>query len=163
MAKDASFDIISEVDMAEMDNALNLVGKEIANRFDFKGSISKVTRNNNELSIVADDDMKLNSVHDILENKLIKRSIQIGFLDYQEPEHALGGNVKQTVLIKQGLDKDSAKKITKFIKNNKFKANAQIQDDKIRVSSAKRDTLQEIIKALKEEDFGVVLEFDNYR
>ncbi|OGI06877.1 MAG: YajQ family cyclic di-GMP-binding protein [Candidatus Margulisbacteria bacterium GWF2_35_9] len=163
MAKDSSFDIVSEVDLFEVDNAINMTMKEIQTRFDFKGSISKITRTENTIDILTDNDTRLNNIHDILEGKLVKREIQIGFLDYKEEEVALGGNIKQQIIIKQGIDKETSKEITKFIKTTKLKANAQIQDSKIRVTSAKKDVLQSLIHELKQHDFGIVLQFDNYR
>lgn len=160
---DFSFDIVSEVDLSEMDNAVNMAMKEIANRFDFKGSISKISRSDKQLDLLADDEMKLRNVRDVLETKLAKREISLKFLDYQKEESSLGGHVKQVVLIKQGLSKEKAKEITTFIKQSRIKVNAQIQDTKIRVSSPKKDVLQEAIHALRGQDFGIVLQFENYR
>ncbi len=160
---DFSFDIVSELDFAELDNAINLAMKEIQNRFDFKGSISNISRSNSELDLLSDDDMKLTNVKDILETKMAKRNISLKFLDYQKEEHALGGNVKQKVVIKQGLSKEKAKEITTFLKTTKIKVNAQINDDKIRVSSPKKDALQDAMSALRAHDFGIVLMFNNYR
>jgi len=163
MAKDSSFDIVSEVDLFEIDNAINMALKEILNRFDFKGSISKITRTENTIDILTDNETRLTNIQGVLENKIIKRNIQIGFLEFKPEEEALGGNMKQQVIIKQGIDKETSKKITKFIKTTKMRANAQIQDSKIRVSSPKKDVLQNLIQELKKEDFGIVLQFENYR
>jgi hypothetical protein len=160
---DFSFDIVSEIDLAELDNAVNMAMKEIQNRFDFKGSISEIVRNDKSLNLLGDDDMKLRNVIDILESKLVKRNISLKFLDYQKIDQALGGNVKQEVIIKQGLSKEKAKEITTFIKTTKLKVNAQINDDKIRVSSAKKDSLQETMQALRAHDFGIELNFNNFR
>ena len=163
MADNHTFDIESTADLSEIDNAINMAMKEILTRFDFKGSISKIVRSDKKIEILADDDMKLKNVKDILETKLAKRNISIRFLDYQKEEHALGGNVKQAVLIKQGLSKEKAKEITTFVKESKLKVNTQIMDDKIRVSSPKIDTLQETMGLLKNKDLGIVLQFKNFR
>ena len=160
---DSSFDIVSEVDLAEVDNAINMGMKEIQNCFDFKGSISNIERKDKEIDLLGDDDMKLRNVIDILETKLTKRNISLKFFDYQKEETALGGNVKQKVPIKQGLGKEKAKELTTFIKNSKIKVNAQINDDKIRVSSPKKDFLQDCMTALRGHDFGIVLQFNNFR
>ncbi|MDD5455912.1 MAG: YajQ family cyclic di-GMP-binding protein [Candidatus Margulisbacteria bacterium] len=163
MADNHTFDIESCADLSEIDNAVNMAMKEISTRFDFKGSISKVVRADKKIELLADDDMKLKNVKDILENKLTRRNISLRFLDYQKEEHALGGNVKQEVLIKQGLSKEKAKEITTFIKESKLKVNTQIMDDKVRVSSPKIDTLQETMGLLKNKDLGIVLQFKNFR
>ncbi len=160
---DFSFDIVSEIDLAELDNAINMGMKEITTRFDFKGSISEIKRSDKTVNLLADDDMKLRNVIDILEGKLVKRNISLKFLDYQKIDTALGGNVKQDVIIKQGLSKEKAKELTTFIKTTKLKVNAQINDDKIRVSSAKKDALQETMSALRGHDFGIELSFNNFR
>ena len=163
MADNYSFDIVSDLDMNELDNAINMTLKEIANRFDFKGSKCSLTRSDKQLDLAADDDMKLRSLIEILETKMAKRLISIRFLDYQLAEAGLGGTMKQVILIKKGLSKEKAKEITTAVKNSKIKINAQIIDDKIRVISPKKDVLQEAIQFLKKEDFGIELQFSNYR
>ncbi len=163
MSKDASFDIVSEIDLNEMDNAINMAMKEVVNRFDFKGSCASIKRNESSLELLADDDTRMNNLIDILENKMIKRELSIKFLDPQGVIEALAGNVKQTVLIKQGLSQEKIKEINKFVKDAKFKVKTQIIGDKIKVTAPKRDELQAVIQALKSEDFSVVLQFTNYR
>jgi cyclic-di-GMP-binding protein len=163
MSKDFSFDIVSELDMNEMDNAINMARKEIANRFDFKGSIAEINRTDNTIELLADNDIRIKNLLDIIENKMIKRDLHIKFLDPQKIQDSLGGNVKQTILIKQGLSKEKLKEINKFIKDNKLKVKTQIIDDKLKVFSPKKDELQETMKLLQNQDFEVVLQFDNYR
>lgn len=158
-----SFDITSEVDLNELDNAINMAMKEINNRFDFKGSVSKISRSNKEIEIISDDEMKLRNVKGILEGKMIKRDISPRFLDYQKSENSLGGNFRQIVLIKQGISKEKAKELNQFIKKSKLKVNTQINDDKIKVVSPKKDILQQAIQKLKNEDFGIELHFGNFR
>lgn len=163
MAKDFSFDIVSEADLTEVNNAINTATKEVANRFDFKGSISKITLNELNLELVADDDMRMKNLIQILEGKLVKRGIDLGFLDYQKVEDSLGGNVKQVIALKNGITTEKAKEINKSLRDAKIKVNPQIQGDKIRVASAKKDALQDAMQFLKGQDFGIVLEFNNFR
>ncbi|MDD4527437.1 MAG: YajQ family cyclic di-GMP-binding protein [Candidatus Margulisbacteria bacterium] len=163
MSKDSSFDIVSEVDLSEMDNAINMAMKEVNTRFDFKGSCADIKRKENSLELMADDETRMANLIDILENKMIKREIHIKFLDPQGIVDSLGGNVKQTILIKQGLTTEKSKEISKFIRDAKFKVKSQINGDKLKVTAAKKDELQTVIQSLKNEDFGVVLQFTNYR
>lgn len=163
MAKDASFDIVSKVDMQEVDNAVNQSKKEIAQRFDFRGSKSEITADNDEVKILADDDYKLKSVIDILQSKLFKRGISIKNLEYGKIEDASQGMVRQIIKIKQGIDTELAKKIVKDIKVTKTKVQTQIMDDQIRVSGKNRDDLQEVISFIKEQNYDLDLQFTNYR
>ena len=141
-----SFDIVSEVDLQEVDNAVNQASKEISNRFDFRGGNSSVNfdKEAKKIKILADDDMKLRSIHQIVEQKMVKRSIDIRALDYGAEQEASGNQIKQEVSLVCGLEKDVAKKITKIIKDSKIKVQAQIQDDQVRVTSKKIDDLQSV-------------------
>lgn len=164
MAKENSFDIVSQVAMQEVDNAVNQTMKEINQRFDFKGSKVQVELTKEEaIKIMADDDYKLSSVIDILQSKLVRRGVSLKFLDYGKIEPAAGGTVRQIITIKQGIPTEKGKEIVATIKKLKLKVQAQIQDDQIRVSGKDRDELQKVIKALKEQDFGIELQFGNYR
>ena len=160
-----SFDIVSEVDLQEVDNAVNQAAKEIGNRFDFRGGNSEVSfdRETKKIKIVADDDMKLRSIHQIVEQKMVKRSIDIRALDYGNEQQASGQQIKQEISLVCGLEKEVAKKITKIIKDSKLKVQAQIQDDQVRVTSKKIDELQNVIQTLKEEEVGLPLQFVNMR
>ena len=165
MADHNSFDVVSEVNMQEVKNALDQTAKELSQRFDFKGSKSRVTLEEEvkALVIVSDDDAKLKSVIDILQNKFVKRGISLKALDYGKVEKALAGTVRQRVVIRQGIASDKAKDITKAIRDGKFKVQAQIQGDQLRVTSKSRDELQTVIAFLKEKDFGIPLQFVNFR
>lgn len=163
MAKEASFDIYSTVDMQEVDNAVNQANKEIGQRYDFKGSISKVEIGEENLKILADDDYKLRSVVEILKTKLINRKIPIKNLNFEKAEAASGGSLRQMVKVQNGIDQDKAKAIVKDIKGLGLKVQAQIMKDQVRVSGKNRDDLQTVIQALKGKDYGVELLFGNYR
>lgn len=163
MAKDESFDVVSVVEMQEVDNAVNQTMKEILQRFDFKGSKTTLKLEEDEVKIAADDDFKLRSVIDILQTKLIKRHVSIKNLDYGKVETASGGSVRQTVKIKQGIEMDKARLMVKDIKGLQLRVQAQIMGDQVRVSGKNRDDLQVVIKFLKEKDYGVELQFVNYR
>lgn len=163
MAKDNSFDIVSEVDMQEMDNSINQSMKEISQRYDFKGSKASISLEKDSLKLAAEDDYKINAILDILRGKMIKRGLSIKCLDPGKIENAFGSTLKQTVEIKKGLDKEKAKEITLYIKDSKLKVQAQIMDDKVRVSSAKKDDLQNVIQLLKSKDFNIDLQFINMR
>lgn len=163
MAKDNSFDIVSKTDFAEVTNALNQTTKEISQRFDFKGSKATVELQQKDLMLSAEDDTKLRNMNDILQSKLVKRGISLKALDYQKVEPAAGGTVRQLVKVQQGIPTDKAKEVVKFIKDGKYKVQASIQGETVRVSGKDRDTLQEVIAALKGKDFGIDMQFDNYR
>ncbi len=162
-SKDSSFDIVSKVDMSEVDNAVNQTEKEISQRFDLKGTNSKVERSGDDLIVTADDDFKLKNVVDILQTKLTKRSVSLKAFEYGKIEHSLGGKVKQAIKIKQGINKDEAKQITTLIKDSKIKVQASIQGDTVRVTGKNRDDLQAVIQALRAADLPINMEFTNYR
>jgi cyclic-di-GMP-binding protein len=163
MAKENSFDIVSKTDYAEITNALNQTAKEISQRFDFKGSKAAAELADKDLVLTAEDDTRLRNMNDILQSKLLKRGVSIKALDYQKVEPAAGGTVRQLVKVQQGIPTDKAKEVVKFIKDNKFKVQASIQGETVRVSGKDRDTLQEVIAALKGKDFGIDMTFDNFR
>lgn len=163
MAKDSSFDIVSKVDFSEVTNAINITMKEISTRYDFKGSKSKVTLDNEELVLVSDDEYKLEQLKDVLLSKMIKRGIPIKNLDYGKIEGASGGTVRQRAKLVQGIDKENAKKINTLIKNSGLKVKSQVQDDQVRVTAKSRDDLQAIIAAVKEADLSIDVQFVNYR
>ena len=165
MAKDQSFDVVSHVDMQEADNAVSQTARELATRYDLKDSGSTVTLDKTAatVTIAAPSDFVAGQVRDILESKLIKRSIDLKALTWGDPEAASGGAVRITGNIVNGIEAELARKINKDIKAKKFKAKVQIEGDKLRVSSPKRDILQEIIAFLKGEDYGIPLQFTNYR
>ncbi len=163
MAKAESFDIASRVNMQEVDNAINQTNKEIQQRYDFKKSVSAVSLEEDNLKIISDDDFKLKYVLDILETKLVKRNVPLKNLEYGKIEEASGGTVRQLLKLKQGIETETARKIVKDIKGLKIKAQAQIIDDKVRVSGKNRDDLQKIITFLKEQDYKLELQFTNYR
>lgn len=165
MAQENSFDVVSRVDLPEVQNAVNQSGKEIATRFDFRGSKSKVEWNEKELTLTltSDDEHKLKSVVDIIETKLVKRGVAVKSLDFQKVEPAAGGTVRQDVKVLQGISVEKAREIVKIIKNSKIKAQASIQEDQVRVTGKSRDDLQAVIALLKQQDFGLPLQFTNYR
>jgi len=163
MPQDHSFDIVSKPNMQEVDNAIQMAAKELANRFDFKGSISKIEKVEDKIKLVSEDEFKLKNVSTILQDKLAKRQIPIKFFEFGKIEEALGGTVKQDVTIKQGIPQEKAKEITKLIKASGLKVQAQIQGDEIRVSSKKLDDLQAIIQTIKTANLPLALSFVNYR
>jgi uncharacterized protein YajQ (UPF0234 family) len=165
MADQNSFDVVSKVDMQEAKNAIDQALKEIHQRFDFKGTKTELTlkEKESELLIVSDDEYKLKSVVDILTAKLIKRNVSVKAFEFGTVEPALGGTVRQTAKIQNGLAIEKAKEIVKAVKEGKFKAQAQIQGDQLRVVSKSRDELQVVITFLKSKDFGVDLQYINYR
>lgn len=164
MAKDASFDIVSKVDLQEVSNAVNQAVKEISQRFDLKDSNCEIEWNNEDtINLTAPDDLKLRNIFTIVQEKFIKRNISSKAMDAGKIEHALGGRVKQEIKLIQGIDKDYAKKINTIIKNSKLKVNSQIQEDQLRVSAKNIDDLQAIMKILRAEDLDIDLQFINYR
>ena len=165
MASNHSMDIVSKVNMQEVTNAVNQAMMEIKQRFDFKKSISKIELNTKEhkLALVSDDEFKMKSVVDILQNKLAKRSVSLKALVYGKVENAAGGTARQEISIQQGIPTEKAKDMVKQIKNMKLKVQAQIREMEVRVSGKKIDDLQTIIDLLKEKDFGLPLQFENYR
>lgn len=163
MSKESSFDIVSKVELSEVNNAIQTALKEIENRFDFKGSKSSISLEKEELVLVSDDDFKLSQVKDILLGKLVKRDVPIKNLDYGKIESAAGGTVRQRVKLVQGIDKDNAKKINSIIKDTGLKVKTQIQDDQIRVTGKSKDELQQIINAIRKADLPLEVQFINYR
>lgn len=163
MAKENSFDIVSKTDYAEVTNAINQTTKEVSQRFDFKGSKATIELNGKDLLMSAEDETKLRNMNDIFQGKCVKRGISLKALDYQKIEPAAGGSVRQTVKVQQGIPTDKAKEVVKYIKDEKFKVQASIQGETVRVSGKDRDTLQEVITKLKATDFGIDMQFDNYR
>lgn len=149
--------------MAEVVNAVNQAMKEIGQRFDFKGSQSRIDLEGRELVLTADDEYKLKSVIDILQSKLIKRNVSLKALEYGKVEPAAGGTVRQRIKLQQGIPTEKAREIVKFIKETKAKVQAAIQGDMVRVSGKDRDVLQEVIAKLRAHDFGIDMQFTNYR
>jgi uncharacterized protein YajQ (UPF0234 family) len=158
-----SFDVISEINFQEVDNAINQAKKELAQRFDFKGSKSEIGFENNEIKLVGDDDYKLDSVKQIVETKLIKRGVSPRSLDYQKVETGSMGVLRQVAKLQNGLTKEKAKEIVAVLKDAKFKAQAAIHEDKVRVTSKSIDELQTVIQFLRGKDLGVPLQFTNMR
>jgi uncharacterized protein YajQ (UPF0234 family) len=163
MAKENSFDIVSKTDYSEVTNAINQSMKEVSQRFDFKGSKASVELQGKDLVLTAEDETKLRNINDILQGKLVKRGVSLKALDYQKIEPAAGGTVRQLVKIQQGIPIEKAKEVVKYIKDSKLKVQASIQGETVRISGKDRDTLQEVIAALKAKDFGIDMTFDNYR
>jgi hypothetical protein len=163
MAQQNSFDIVSEVNRAEIVNAINQTTKEVGQRFDFKGSSAKVELEEQSLVLTAEDETRLRNMNDILQQKLVRRGVPLKALTYQKVEPAAGSTVRQKIDIQQGIPTDKAKEIVKFIKDSKAKVQASIQGDVVRVSGKDRDTLQDVIAALKSKEFGIDMQFTNYR
>jgi len=163
MAKENSFDIASKVNLEEVNNALHQTMKEVKQRFDFKGSTSEVRLEEKELVLTSDDEYKLKSLIDIMQQKLVKRKVPLKALSYGKIESALGGTVRQSVSIQQGLSSEKAKEIVRFIRDTKLKVRSTIQADSVRIAGRDRDTLQKVIALLREKDFGIDMQFTNYR
>jgi uncharacterized protein YajQ (UPF0234 family) len=163
MAQEFSFDVVSKTDMQEVANAINQAQKELAQRFDFKGSKSSIELSGEEIVLISDDEGKLVSVKDILETKLVKRHVSLKALDYGKIEQAMGGTVRQRAKIVQGIETDKAKAIVKTIKDAKLKVQASIQSDQVRVVGRNKDDLQRAITLVKENDYGIPVQFTNYR
>ena len=160
-----SFDIVCEVNMQEVDNAVNQAKKELAQRFDFKGSKSSIDfkREEKKIILVADDDFKLRSLTDILAGKLVKRSVPLKSLTFKDPQKIFGGNINQEVEIATGIPKEKAKDLVRIIKDMALKVQPQIEGEKVRVFSPKKDDLQAVIVNLRKIDFPLALSFINYR
>ena len=165
MAKECSFDIVSSVDVQEVDNAFQQTKKEMSQRYDLKGSGSEIALDKGNLivTVTAPSDFVARQVIDIFNTKLIRRGIDIASVQWSKPQAASGGNVKLTGTIVNGIDKELASKISKDIRNEKFKAKPVIEGDKIRVSSTSKDELQAVIAFVKENDYGQPLQYVNYR
>jgi uncharacterized protein YajQ (UPF0234 family) len=158
-----SFDIVSEANMVEVKNAVEQANKEVANRFDFKGSDARVEQKERELTVFADDEFKLGQVRDVLAGKFAKRGVDARFLDIGTPEKIGGDKMKQAITVKNGIETDLAKRIVKLLKDAKLKVTASIQGEAVRVSGAKRDTLQEAIALVRANVTEVPLSYQNFR
>jgi cyclic-di-GMP-binding protein len=163
MAKESSFDVVSKADMNEVRNAVNMAQKEIATRYDFKKSVSAVTIEGDALLLVSDDEGKLRQVVDVLEEKLVRRKVPLKALQYGKVDQALGGTVRQRVEVTQGIPDEKAKAINKLLRQHFKKVKVQIQGDTLRVFSSSKDELQSAMQALRDEDWGIPLQFVNYR
>jgi len=165
MADTSSFDIVSKVDMQEVDNAMNQARKEIIQRYDFKGSKSSIELKEKEMEIVliSDDDFKMKAVVDILQSKFVKRSVPLKALTYGAIEQAGGNTVRQVIKLQNGIDKENAKLITKMIKDSKLKVQSQIMEDQVRVSGKSKDDLQSVMAMLRQADLKFAIQFTNYR
>lgn len=165
MADAFSFDIVSKVDLQEVDNALNQARKEIIQRYDFKDSKSSVELKQKELELVviSDDEFKLKAVLDILQSKFVKRGVPLKALTYGKVEQAAGSTVRQVIKLQNGIDKENAKLLTKMIKDSKLRVQAQIMDDQVRVSSKSKDELQTIMAKIRQADLAFAVQFVNYR
>ncbi len=165
MAANFSFDIVSEIDLQEVDNAVNQAKKELSQRFDFRGSKSSIdySREEKKITIIADDDFKLRSLKDILDGRMVKRNISLKALTYKEPEKAFEGTFRQSIELNCGIPREKQKDIVKLIKDLNPKIQTQIEGEKVKVSSPKKDDLQEVIAHLRAADFPLPLQFTNYR
>jgi uncharacterized protein YajQ (UPF0234 family) len=158
-----SFDVVSQVDRQEVDNAVNQTRKEISQRYDFKGTKTEILLEADELHIVSDDDFKVKAVVDVLQSKLVRRNVPLKSLVYGKIESAAGGLAKQTITVQQGIETDKARQIVKIVKDSKLKVQSQIQEDQVRISGKKRDDLQAAMQLLKAQDLSLPLQFINYR
>ena len=164
MAESHSFDIVCKVEMHEVSNAIDQAQKQLATRYDFKGSKSSITLNkDNTITLLADDDFKMKSLTEIVKEKLEKRGIPLKSLDFGKIETSVGSTVRQVITFQSGIPMDKAKDLVKFIKGLKLKVQSQIQEDKVRVSGTKIDDLQAIIKTIKDEDFDYAMQFINFK
>jgi len=166
MAQPASFDITSTVDLQEVDNALNQARKEVAQRYDFKGSKASIEfdATDSKLVLVADDDFKLNALWEIVQTRLVRRNVPTKNLTRGTAQPAANSTVRQEIALQQGIPSEKAKDIVKFIKDAKLKkVQASIQGDQLRITSPSKDELQDIMRLLRDQDFGVALQFGNYR
>jgi uncharacterized protein YajQ (UPF0234 family) len=166
MATQASFDITSNVDLQEVDNALNQARKEVAQRYDFKGSKASIEfdTKDSKLVLVADDEFKLNALWEIVQTRLIRRNVPVKNLTRGTAQPSSNSTVRQEITLQQGIPSEKAKDIIKFLKESKLKkVQASIQGDQLRVTSPSKDELQDVMRLLREQDFGVALQFGNYR
>jgi uncharacterized protein YajQ (UPF0234 family) len=163
MASQSSFDVVSKFDHQELRNAVDQTMREVRTRYDLKDTKTEIAQEEAQLVITADSDMTLRSVRDILESKLVRRNLSLKILDYQEPENAAGGRVRQPVKLRQGINEDLAREISKRIRTEFKKVTPQVQGDLVRVSGKNKDDLQAVIQALRESDYPVPLQFVNYR
>lgn len=158
-----SFDIVSHVNSMEIENAVNIARKELANRFDFKGTNAEIGLEKNEIKLSAESQFKLKALHEIVIGKIAKRNISLKSIDQGEPEISPLGHARQSLKIRQGIETEVAKQVTGFIRESKFKVTTQIQDQQVRVTAKSRDELQAVIAAVRAKDFPVALQFTNYR
>ncbi len=158
-----SFDIVSKIDLAEVDNALANMLREISQRYDFKNSLSRIERNGAELTLDADDELKLRQMHELLQGHLARRKIDVGLIEYKGVEQAAGQAVRQKALIRQGIDRELAKRLVKAVKDGKFKVQISVQGDELRVSGKKRDDLQAVIQHIKSLAIEQPLQYVNFR
>jgi uncharacterized protein YajQ (UPF0234 family) len=157
-----SFDVVSEVDLQEVRNAVDQANREVGTRYDFKGVNAKFELTDSDIKLSAEVEFQLNQMMDILRQKLVKRKVDVASMDIKDPETSLNA-ARQHVVIKQGVDTETAKKMVKNIKGSKIKVQAQIQGEQVRVTGKKRDDLQQVIALLREADYGLPLQFDNFR
>ncbi|MEI8393639.1 MAG: YajQ family cyclic di-GMP-binding protein [Rhodospirillaceae bacterium] len=158
-----SFDVVSKTDIHEVDNALEAVRREVAQRFDFKGAKCTVERAENVVTVLADDDLKLKQMHELLRTHLTRRKLDAGALDFGKVEKAAGNTVRQEITVRQGIDKELAKKIVKSVKDGKLKVQVAIQGDELRVTGKKIDDLQAAIRLIKELQIELPLQYLNFR
>ncbi|MDA9009476.1 YajQ family cyclic di-GMP-binding protein [Alphaproteobacteria bacterium] len=158
-----SFDVVSKTELSNVDNALRGVMKEVGTRYDFKGAACTVERTDESMTILADDDMKLRQMHELIKGYMTRHGVDAGALDFGKVEAASGNSVRQVVTIQQGIDRELAQKITKGIKGSKMKIQVAIQGDELRLSGKKRDDLQEAIAFIKEMDLELPLQYVNFR
>jgi cyclic-di-GMP-binding protein len=163
MAAENSFDIVCKVDMQEVTNALDQARREIDTRYDLKGTKNEVKLEATDITLTSPDEMKLKAVVDILQSKLHRRGVPLKALDYGAVEPAAGGTLRQKIAIQQGIPIEKAREIVRLIKDSKVRVQAAIQENQVRVSGKNRDDLQKIIALVKERDFGIALQFSNYR
>ena len=165
MPSDSSFDIVSKVDMQEVDNAINQTRKEIAQRYDFKGSKTSIElkQKENEIIVLSDDDFRMKASVDILQNKFVKRNVPLKALSYSSIKAAAGGLVRITIKLQNGIDKENAKLIVKMIKDTKLRVQAQIMEDQVRVSGKNKDDLQAVMAMLRQAELKFAMQFVNYR
>ncbi len=163
MPVDSSFDVVSKVDAQELDNALNQTRKEIAGRFDFKGSMTSVESTDKTITIVTDDELKLKNVLDILQSKATKRGISLKAFEYAKVEPAAGQTVRQVITVRSGIPKDKSKPLLEAVKGAKLKVTVQYQDEQLRVSGKHKDDLQKVQQLLRGLDYELPLQFVNYR
>ena len=159
-----SFDVVSEIDMQEVRNAVDQASREVANRYDFKGTDSAIELGDNEITMRSVSEDRLDALRQVLEEKLVKRKVSLKAVDYGKVEEASGGTARQSAALVAGISTDKAKAINKFVKGLGLKGvQSQVQGEQLRVSGKKRDDLQSAIQALREEDFGIPLQFSNFR
>jgi len=164
MSQKHSFDIVSRVNLQEVDNAVNQARRELANRYDFKGSGSQIEGGNDFFALIAPDNTRMDAIIDILETRLVRRKVPLKSVQFDPPEDAAGGMLKRSMKVVQGIDSDKGREINKFIKGLRMKkVQVGIQTDQVRVTSPSKNQLQEVIEELKEQDFGIALQYANYR